>query len=675
MKWLVVWVGVSCLSACVAVDLGNRAVFAEVTYGLAQPPPPAAQPDFQLFAALQADVGGPWHDPGAAAQCFSAITAADLERLGRATSGTRDTKSWAQALWAELASLRVSPACAAGFTSDPAQLAWALGKSADTVFSFAGLTWLDAARRPSAFAAGETALHRLADLVRATPPAQVAQASLPTLALSGGAANGAFTAGFLFELMAARELALARLPEAQRADADRGSRFSSVVGTSVGALLAQLLDLSMVEGPLTDAQRAFLARCEAFTARPEVPHADLTGGRSDCFAGWPEPAFPPPPVLSDRPLQSCALALLQRYFADVDEADLMCAEPGSVLRAVGLLGPARTNFIRFDPMQRAPLDDVLGLFHQQMRDDALGRVVMSTETQQNQLVAFDERACGATGAPACLGAGLMASLVLPVFARPVTHAWSGFSPHGECGVWVDGGLRSVLPALRALSLSRPTPLLPAPTLRVLALDTSRLTSLPTPKPRLALEPMMNSLSQFASQQDLTELAFAQRAAELRDEEVEALAREHTPSPAKLMARPSVDDARVDGVYVPSDVPDWVVAGAGYSFDRYVMRGLFVWGQQVARARLGSGGTLATRLGWAPALVTQLEAVIAERAAAPDFQAWLAAYTRPVCPAFASWRNEEGKRRINETMSLCVEPQDGPAYFSCPAGAWDLGGTP
>ncbi|MFZ5439761.1 MAG: patatin-like phospholipase family protein [Myxococcota bacterium] len=672
-SFAVVWV--LGLAGCVAADLGNRAVFAEVTYGLPHDPAPAPQPTFQLFAELQGVVAGPWNDASAAAQCLASVSAADLERLGRATSGTRDPRSWAQALWAELASLRVSPPCAAGFASDPEQLAWAVGKSADTVFSFAGLTWLDASRRPAAFAAGADALHRAAEVVRATPPNQAARAALPVLALSGGAANGAFTAGFLFETLTARELALARLPADERAEADVRSRFSAVVGTSVGALLAQLLDLSLVEGPFSPPQQAFLDACNAMSLRPEVAHGDLSGGRADCFSGWPARPFPGIPPQVERPVQRCALALLQRYFADVDEADLMCAEPGSVLRAVGLLGAPRTNFIRFDPMQRQPLDDVLGLFHQQMRDDGLLRVVMSTETTQNQLVGFDERACGAASAPGCLGAGLMASLVLPVFARPVTHASSGFAEKGECGVWIDGGLRSVLPALRALSYSRPTPLLPAPTLRVLALDTGRLTSLPSPKPRLALDPMLNSLEQFASQQDLTELAFAQRAAELRDDEVEALAREvAAATPTKLMTRPSVDDARVDGVYVPSDVPDWVVAGAGYSFDRYVMRGLFLWGQQVARARFG-GGVLAKRLGWPAALVTALEAVLAERAADPDFQQWLASYQRPVCPTFEAWRNEQGKKRINETMALCVEPAAGPAYFSCPAGAWDLGGTP
>ena len=72
----------------------------------------------------------------------------------------------------------------------------------------------------------------------------------------------------------------------------------------------------------------------------------------------------------------------------------------------------------------------------------------------------------------------------------------------------------------------------------------------------------------------------------------------------------------------------------------------------------------------------IKTIIAERIAndAP-FREWLADYSQPVCPAFADWRLEEGARRINKDMPLCVEAAEGPKYFTCPAGVWDAGGNP
>lgn len=626
--------------------------------------------EFQLYAELQLTVAGPWNDPRAAAQCLTSLAGDDLQRIGASTSRARDASTWAAVLWAELASLRASPACAASFNADAAQLAWALGKASASAFDFAELSWLSNTRKPSTYEAAASALKRLARVLDATPSNQAMQNDLPVLAMSGGAANGAFIAGLLYELLSAREEALAKLPIDQRAEADRVSRFSAVVGTSVGALLAQLLEFAMLDdSALTPEQQAFVTACNTFTPRTEVKHPDLSSGQTGCFSGWPQEPFPSVPALPGRPLQSCALKLLERYFSDVDEADLMCAEQGSVARAVGVFGHPRVNLIRFDPMQRAPLDPLLELFHQQMHDNRLTRVVVSVETQQSLLVGLDERACSEADSPKCLGAGLMASLVLPVFARPVSHVWSGFEPAGECGVWVDGGLRSQLPAIRALSYSRPTPLTGGTALRVLALDTGRLTPVATPLPRLITQMLFTTLEQYASVQDVTELAFAQRLAELRDGELSALLAQIGPATLlKRLGRPSADDQRVRGLYVPGDVPEWVVAGAGYSFDRYVMRGLFIWGRQVARRQLGASGDLAVKLGWPAPLPADVAAIIAQRETDAAFQKWLAEYSKPVCPAFSTWRNAEGRKRINTSMPLCVEASKGPSYFTCPGGA-------
>ena len=666
-------------SGCVAVDLSNRPVFAELTYGKDLRVAPSSKTDFQLYAALQFEVMGPWQQPGAAAQCLASLDAADLERLGRATAGTRDPNTWAAKLWAELATLRARPACSAGFASDPAQLAWAVGKSAGAVFDFAELTWLDDAHKASTYSDGASALRRLARVLALTPANQQGQNELPTLALAGGAANGAFTAGLLYELLSAREEALTRVPAADRPSLDRASRFSAVVGTSVGALLAQLLEFAMVDDTgLNTEQVAFLAQCNAYTLESEVKHADLSGGKAGCFAKWPSSPFPEVAPIPGRPLQSCALKLLAHSFADVDESDLLCSEPGSVARALGALGRPRVNLIRFDPMQRLSLDELLRLFGERMTDNAMTRVVVSVETQQNQQLGLDERACPSTDRQLCLSSSVMASVVLPLFARPVSQTWSGYEPTGECGMWFDGGLRSLLPSARALSLSRAGPLLSNPVaLRVLAIDTGRLTPIPSARPRRITDAALSALEQYSSEQDISELGATQRAAELRDHELDALHALVNPGPGLARAaRPRSDDPRVHGVYVPSEVPDWVVAGAGYSFDRYVMRGLFLWGRQVARTQLGPTVDLTTRLGWPAPVPAQVKAIIAERVANDGaFTQWLADYSQPVCPAFANWRLEEGVRRINAQMPTCVEAAEGPKYFTCPAGVWDSGSTP
>ncbi|HEY0880661.1 MAG TPA: hypothetical protein VGD87_03970, partial [Archangium sp.] len=232
------------LSGCVAADLSNRAVFATLTYGTERTAAPAPQPTFELFTELQGIVAAPWNEPRAAADCIASLTAADLERIGTEISRAHEPGPWAIALWSALAPVRATPACSPSFTHDGVQLAWSIGKASALVRSFALLTWLDPSRRTQSYGHGETALKTLAIQLRNTPAAHAGQASLPTLALSGGAANGAFTAGFLYELMAVRELALAKLPDGARANADRTSRFSTLVGSSVGAVLGQLVDLA-----------------------------------------------------------------------------------------------------------------------------------------------------------------------------------------------------------------------------------------------------------------------------------------------------------------------------------------------------------------------------------------------------------------------------------------------
>ena len=64
-------------SGCVAVDLSNRPMFAELTYGKDDRVAPSPKTDFQLYAALQFEVMGPWQEPSAGARCLASRDAAD----------------------------------------------------------------------------------------------------------------------------------------------------------------------------------------------------------------------------------------------------------------------------------------------------------------------------------------------------------------------------------------------------------------------------------------------------------------------------------------------------------------------------------------------------------------------------------------------------------------------
>lgn len=669
------WVG---LSGCLAASLETRDVIADLSYPKDAPSLPPSQLEFQLYAALQLNVGGPWRDPRTVARCFDVVTGDALRTLGEATAGAHDTRDWAYRTAAALdAALRPVRACSEALMGpDGVQLAWALGKAGDVVQGFVSLTWLAPQHRDETWAMAASALRRHARVIAKTPPAVTAQGDLPVLALSGGAANGAFTAGFLYELLATREAALAMLPEGEREAADVASRFSAVVGTSVGAVQSELLDfLWAEEGPLTPPQQRFIDACTAATWEP--PRAPVRSGVG-CFAGGPAVPFPTLPMPSS-PRRACALTLLLKYFADSDETKLLCAEAGSVARAVGFLGAPTLNLMRFDELQKSPMTPLLDAFGPAMKENGLNRVTVAVEAQQSQLLGLDERACPEGERSWCLSSGVMASAVMPGFARPVTHAWSGFSETGECGVWFDGGMRSGLPVLRALSLSRAAPVMDTPRrpglLRVLGLDTGRLTSSPAAAPSTLVDVAMGALEQLYTQNGTSELLLAQQQAELRDAELAVLSA--LLRPVSQVARRGgdqvlADDPRVRGLFVPSDVPDWVVVGAGYAFDPPVMRGLFIWGREVARTQLLSA-ELGQKLGWPVADAMQR---LEETRRDDAYTAWLDAYrSESVCPAWEAWRVKTGAARVRASMARCEDdPRKMPPYFSCPADAWKLGGA-
>jgi len=401
----------------------------------------------------------------------------------------------------------------------------------------------------------------------------------------------------------------------------------------------------------------------------------------------------------------------------------MCVEPGAITRAVGYLGKPTLGLVRFDPMSRGILDPLLRDFSDLLLANGATRVVVSVDMQQNQTLGLDERSCAglpsAPGTPGgvvaqggreyCLGSGVMASVVLPFFASPVRHTYSGLSDGGECSTWFDGGLRSGFPALRALRLARPQALTPPEggRLRVLALETGRLNGLPASRPSTILDVSLNAIGQMADANTVDELVLAQLASTQREREFAAMRATPTAAPAKTPATtpatPAVpkapgvkiavpasatDDWSVSAVYVPSEVPSGLIADSGYAFDRYVMRGLFTWGRRAAMRRIvgeDPDGTinpsrrLPAQLGWPARLASLVEAHVKADAADAELGRWQRAFELAECSDFRSRRLASGRARITAgSASDCLEtrvPEPAtPQYFVCPEAGLELGPT-
>jgi hypothetical protein len=280
----------------------------------------------------------------------------------------------------------------------------------------------------------------------------------------------------------------------------------------------------------------------------------------------------------------------------------------------------------------------------------------------------------------CLGGGVMASLVLPFFARPVRHVYDGVSPRGLCGTWFDGGLRSGFPAYRALRMTRPAmaPFVTDPDvrLRVLAISTGRFEGEASPRPQQIVDVAFNAISQMSDQNQLDEVVLAQQMALIREEQLSELMEMPKRETVARDETGAIDeDTSVSAVYVPDDAPDQIIAGGEYSFDRYIMRGLWIWGRKVALQRvLGDAGPPATRglfvrLGWGPLEAKALELAKRDQV---TMQPWLDAYTKPECGDHATARMNAGRDRINNCVSRCPEVAAGgtsfPQHLLCPKSA-------
>ena len=409
-----VGVVVSALS-CAPFKAETRWLFSDATYSatsVSTPPLPTSDElDLQVFSSLELESVMAYRHPRKMAACLRAV--------GRDTAYLR---GWGEKLtvagtrWASIvATMDLKPECDdEGESAALVRFVVARIATTATEMALSESSTVDGGTA-AVYSHVQPALNAVATLLDRTAEQEKATQDAPVLALSGGAANGAFSAGFLFELLSIRERALLQ----QKRDDTGKYRFSALVGTSVGALIAQILDLYFVDAkrPLTDAQSRFIrTTCEDYWDPAKRRHTCYEQGGVDtatsndtaCFGGWPASADSPEKIdfglsgldpatratlFEQRSRQMCVLTTLYRYFTDDDEQTLMCVEPGPVTRAIGVLGVPDENLMRFDPMSTNVLAPVLDNFSEEIVTNDVPRIVVSVESEDNQIVGLDERVC------------------------------------------------------------------------------------------------------------------------------------------------------------------------------------------------------------------------------------------------------------------------------------------
>ncbi len=702
-------------AACTPLPIDTRSLFADETYPKPTPADASTSEsasrslqelDLQLFAALELEAVIAYRDPAKMGDCIRALDAGDIEELG-------NTLIHAGGGWADVVrQMKLKGPC--NDTGDSLALVqFVIARIASTAAYMASSEAMtDELRHHNVYERVPSALKAIADIVANTTPRTEETEDAPALALSGGAANGAFSAGFMFELLSLRERAL--LAENDRSDRGR-YRFSALVGTSVGALIAQILDLYFVDSSLpvqTTRQKNLIEKYETYwdaATRVHTCFADgvdgadtKTSDRKDCFDGWPTPAATGgldadmglsgldrkvrDALFARRPRQMTALTALYQAFTDDDEQTLMCVESGPITRLVGVLGVPDQNLMRFDPMSSDVIAPVLDAFSDELIHNDVPRIVVSVESEDNQTVGLDERTCALMpskpaqgdvaeavgGREYCLGSAVMASAVLPVFARAVRHTYDGVIDGGFCGTWFDGGLRSGFPVYRALRMTRPA--LegivhdPSRALRVLAVGTGPLEGLPQGRPGNVLGVTLDAIGQMSNQNQVEEVVLAQQMARVREDELLSIMKKSRPSD-------DTEDTSIGSVLVPAETPSYLVAGADYSFDRTLMRGLWVWGRHVAiervlgRSVLKGTRKLFDRLGWSD---LQNAALPLAKEDERTMKPWLDAFRIPTeCREHQEARAIAGVNRIKTCVPTC-EPvttsgTNFPQFLVCPPG--------
>ncbi|HYO96964.1 MAG TPA: patatin-like phospholipase family protein, partial [Polyangiaceae bacterium] len=546
---------VVCLAACLTLTacFHNKNAFIELAYPQTEPEPPKARDwvasvDAAVVPALLGGYTRPW-EVGA---CLASVAADPRATPALAAFGNCSADGhplpvclaalpWARPTGAEPKyTLELGCPTPPTLVEDRIALTLALGRAGEELVSYrrrafgphVSTTLLE----PELAQALTLTLEHAARVLRADVVAH--DLRQPVLSLGGGAANGAFVAGYLHALLWQREQAFLHAPAAIIPLLER-ERFGGVVGTSVGSLISLPLDLYFSDvTPSMQERQAFLA----------------------CAAGAPSPSS----GSRERAQQRCALERLRHTFA-VNEWELLCAEPG--LAPKPWHEPSK-NVVRFDPLEGRILKPFIAEFGRLLAHDSFIRVAVVTDLAQSTTLGLDERACLGLGAneSQCAVSAVLASLSEPLLARPVTRVYSGLrGSNGEQGAFLDGGRSSVNPT-RAIALNRS---------RVLALNPSRAHGTPGT--------LSEGLSPYSASRALTSATgrgdLEQRYAAVDQERRRRLRCELGELIGDVS---SCDGSSVAGflsLSVPEDIEPKSLLASGYTFDPLVMRGLFLWGEK------------------------------------------------------------------------------------------------
>ncbi len=385
------------------------------------------------------------------------------------------------------------------------------------------------------------------------PKGNTRRPDLPSLALSGGAANGAFTAGYLHTMMELRERLLAELassPEARRKV--EGEAFGLAATTSVGTLAALAWDLYAVDPDVV------LTPEEDAAVRSRLK---LT----------------PDASLGERPLQRAAMLVLDASFK-LEEQDLFCAEPRWTHTL--LLGQSE-NALRFDKLYEDTIEPFFTDYGRLVSSNDFIRYSMAADIDQNLLLPLDERVCATLDTRSrtlCLTNQVAASITEPTYARAVRDVMTPFPDFPLLpGTWLDGGLRSGTPAALALAAGNN---------RVLSVSTHRSEGIPGRIPKNGFAILLRSVGQIVEQTRTWEQAYAVLAEDSRKDEYEAILEwllvEEGVKPANAVGFPSsllLGDLRpVFIADAPEDLFPLSVALGGYTFDPALTRALYLWGE-------------------------------------------------------------------------------------------------
>ncbi|MBL8678383.1 MAG: patatin-like phospholipase family protein [Myxococcales bacterium] len=437
----------------------------------------------------------------------------------------------------------------------------------------------------------------------------------PTLAMSGGSGNGAFTAGYLYALLYANAVARER-EQAQpkpNVPAPRSERFGSVTGTSVGSLLAGLLEgwHAPAAAPAPTLTPRLVRSLSGDRATPEelvaVAHDDERR-RVDAIQ---------PSALS--PWQRTTLNLIRSLIAGSWEGDVLCLRDGNVLQPIvgdgsWPIGAAMTSLLKFDPLE----DTMVDFFRASTnfsRSNDLWRESMAVDLQFNITAALGEGTCASSQRrEECEAKHVLASVSLPMFVPPVPSVITGLvAARSQDGMWFDGGLRSGTPSLRALELGgvRYDSHVAEGRGRVLAISTHRITGARhAPSANDTGFGILVATTGGPMTEEVREAEIAQTnlfAIGQRARFCAYAGRVDGPTPCDADANSNGAQAMqgalhgdVFAVFVPNSLDDRVVAG-GYTFNPIVLTGLFYAGVQTFLAgyrRPAAAHPVLSHLGWA-----------------------------------------------------------------------------